>query len=125
MRPRVVLDTNMCLVPFQFGVDVFEEIERILPGAEVCVPRKVVEELERLEARGGKTGKMARLALKLLRMRGVKVIDVEAGGTDTTLVLLAEKGYIVATNDRELKRRVWKVGGKVLALRERSHLELT
>ncbi len=125
MRPRVVLDTNMCLVPFQFGVDVFDEIQRILPGAEVYVPKKVVEELKRLEARGGKTGKMARLALRLLDMRGVKVIDVDAPGTDTALVLLAEKGYIVATNDRELKRRVWKAGGKVLALRERSHLELT
>ena len=126
MRPKVVLDTNMLLVPFQFGVDIFDEIERILPGAEVYVPENVLRELEKLGGEGIKMKKFVGLAKKLIEMKGVVILPTPPEeAVDTTLARLAREGFIVATNDRELKRKVWSVGGKVLALRERSHLELT
>ncbi len=126
MRPKVVLDTNMLLVPFQFGVDIFEEIERILPGAEVYVTENVLKELERIGKQSTKLKKMTNLAKKLIKIRDVVVIQTPKGeAVDTTLARLAREGFIVATNDKELKRKVWAVGGKVLTLRERSHLELT
>ena len=43
---QVILDTNFLLIPSQFGVDVFSEIERLVHERhEVCVLDKSLDEL--------------------------------------------------------------------------------
>ena len=118
----VIIDTNMFLVPYQFGVDILEEIRRILPQAEVYTVPQVVQELEKLR-RGKLHEKLAaRIAEKLLER--VKILEVDRNKpTDTVLLELAKKGYVIATNDRELRRKVRESGGYTIYLRERSHLE--
>jgi rRNA-processing protein FCF1 len=44
---------------------------------------------------------------------------VLAANADKALVKLAEKGAIVATNDRELKKEVKKVNGSIMFLRQK------
>ncbi len=122
-RPIVVLDTNMLMVPYQFGVDILEEIARLVPGARIVTIPQVIKELEKLEHRGLKERLGARIAKKLLERIDILEIDPELP-TDTALVELASKGCIIATNDKRLKRRVWDVGGKIISLRERNRLEL-
>ena len=120
----VVLDTNMLLVPYQFGVDVLEEIQRLLPGTKVYTIPQVIRELEEIERRGGLHERLGvRVARKLLERVEVLRVD-ESLPTDSVLVELAREGYVVATNDKQLKKRVWEVGGYVISLRERNHLEL-
>ncbi len=121
-REIVVLDTNMLLVPYQFGVDILEEIQRLLPGARIVTVKPVLKELEKIERQGlhGRLG--VRIARKILER--VEILDTPEKPVDTLLVELAEKGYIIATNDKELKKRVWERGGSVIFLREESHLEL-
>ncbi|MDN5358167.1 MAG: uncharacterized protein PWP76_10 [Candidatus Diapherotrites archaeon] len=123
MRPIVVVDTNMLLVPFQFGVDVFEEIRRLVPNARIVVLKGSIRELDKIAQQGVKERKYVTLAKKLISINRVEIIDRE-GPVDTELVRLAKEGAIVATNDRELKRRVWEAGGRVIALREKNRLEL-
>ncbi len=123
MRPIVAIDTNMLLVPFQFGVDIFEEIRRLVPGARIVVLRGTIRELEKIAERGVKERKYATLAKKLLDINRVEIINRD-GPVDSELVRLAREGAIIATNDRKLKRRVWEAGGRVIALRERNRLEL-
>jgi len=122
-RPLVVLDTNMLLVPLQFGVDVFDEIQRLVPGARMAVVRGTLEELDRIASRGGRDARYARLAKRMILLKSLEVLDID-GPVDPALVELAKQGAIIATNDRLLKRRVWAVGARVIALRDKGHLEL-
>ncbi|HIP74259.1 MAG TPA: DNA-binding protein [Euryarchaeota archaeon] len=123
MRPVVAIDTNMLLVPFQFGVDIFEEIKRLVPGAKIVILRGTIRELDKIAGQGVKEKKYARLAKRLVEVHKVEIIDRD-GPVDSELVRLAKKGVIIATNDRELKRRVWEAGGKVISLREKNRLEM-
>ncbi len=120
----VVLDTNMLLVPYYFGVDVLEEIGRIVPGTKVYVIPQVLKELDKLEREGNQRERLgARIGKRIAEK--LEVLPVEEGlPTDAALVELAKKGYVIATNDRELKRRIWEAGGVVAYLREKNHLEV-
>ncbi|NPA86396.1 MAG: hypothetical protein GXO00_00085 [Candidatus Diapherotrites archaeon] len=119
----VVLDTNMLFVPYQFGVDVLEEIQRILPGVKVYTIPQVLREIERLEQEGSLKERLAaRVARKILER--VEVLPVEGEvSADRALLELAKLGYAIATNDRELRKKIRELGGYSLYLRERSHLE--
>ncbi len=123
-KVTVVLDTNMLLVPFQFGVDIIEEIYRLLPEAEIVTIPQVIKELERLKNEGNLKERLgAKVAEQILK--NIKIIQVnEQTPTDTALVSLAEKGAVIATNDKLLKKRIWKAGGRVIFLREKNHLEM-
>jgi rRNA-processing protein FCF1 len=123
MRPIVALDTNMLLVPFQFGVDIIDEVQRLVPGAKLVVIRGTISELNRIAKQGVKEKKYSMLAKKLIEVNHIEILP-EDGPVDTKLVKLAEKGVIIATNDRELKRRVKEVGGRVIYLREKNRLEM-
>ena len=123
MRPIVIIDTNMLLAPFQFGVDVISEIQRLVPGAELFVLRGTIKELDRVAKQGVKEKKYAQLAKKLIEINGIRIIDRE-GPVDTLLVEMASAGAYVATNDRELRRRIREAGGHTLFLREKNRLEM-
>ncbi len=61
LRKEVIVDTNALLIPGEFGVDIFQELER--QGYEhIIVPRVVLNELERLRQRPGLKGKEKRAA---------------------------------------------------------------
>ena len=121
--PVVAVDTNMLLAPFQFGVDVFEEIRRLVPGAKIVVLKNSIGELDKIAKQGVKERKYVVLAKKLLDVNRVEIIN-RGGSVDSELLRLAKEGVIIATNDKELKRKVWAAGGRVIALRERNRLEL-
>ena len=45
----IIIDSNFLFVPLQFGVDIFEELRRLLGGSIRCVvPSTVLEELQLL-----------------------------------------------------------------------------
>ena len=123
MRSIVAVDTNMLLVPFQFGIDIFSEIRRLVPNARVVVLRGTIRELDKIAKQGVKERKYVTLAKKLLDINRVEIIDRD-GPVDSELVRLAKEGAIIATNDKELKKRVWEAGGRVIAMREKNRLEL-
>jgi len=123
VRPIVAVDTNMLLVPFQFGIDIFSEIRRLVPNARIVVLKGTIRELDKIAKQGVKEKKYVTLAKKLLDINRAEIIDRD-GPVDSELVRLAKEGAIIATNDRELKRRVWEAGGRVIAMREMNRLEL-
>jgi rRNA-processing protein FCF1 len=123
VRPVVALDTNILLVPFQFGVDIFEEIQRLVPGARLVVLKGTLRELDKIANQGTKEKKWVALVKKLLEKHHVEILPKD-GPVDRKLAELAKSGVIIATNDRELKNKVWSAGGKVISLREKNRLEL-
>ena len=132
MAPRkvltVVLDTNFLLIPIRFGVDVRAELGRVVEASFVLtVTPAVIEELRRLENKvKAAEAKDIRFALDFASQ--MKVIDdilAEGEEVDDQLLRLAvERGYIVATTDAGLRRRLREKGLPVVFLRQGRHLSI-
>jgi rRNA-processing protein FCF1 len=122
---KVVLDANFLMIPHQEGVDVFSELDRLLGSYRPIVPRQVLEELKRVKrAATGRDKIAARVALSLVDAKGIEVVDVEGRDGDEAILNLARRWdrVYVATRDKELKKRLWKLGVPVITLRQRTHL---
>jgi hypothetical protein len=124
----VVLDTNFLLIPIRFGVDVRAELGRVVEASFVLtVTPAVLEELRRLEDKvKASEAKDIRFALDFASQ--MKVIDdilAEGEEVDDQLLRLAvERGYIVATTDGGLRRRLRDKGLPVVFLRQTRHLAI-
>jgi len=123
---RVILDTNFLTIPYQFGIDIFEEIDRVVEdNYELTTLDCVVEELKKLEKSRGKSATAARVALILIKEKNIKVIKTGKKNVDIKIYRMADKNTIVATNDRELKRRLKNKNVKVLYLRSKKHIVMS
>ena len=138
---RVLLDTNMLLVPGQFKVDIFSEIERLMDEPyELVVVDGTLKELERIQASGsGEDKRAARLGLMLLehqrardapalaagKCKGLKTIPGSVAYVDDAIFAIAEDDTLVATNDGDLKRRLLERGVRVIFLKQRQYLALS
>ncbi|MFH1786421.1 MAG: PIN domain-containing protein [archaeon] len=120
---KLLLDTNFLMVPFQFGVDIYSEFDRILHEPYTMFTITAVEdELVRLS----KTKPAAAAALKLAKLKKVRIIQNPADspqGTDPKILAAAEsEGAAVCTNDSALRRQARVKGLRVITLRQMSHL---
>jgi rRNA-processing protein FCF1 len=126
----VILDTNILIVPAQFGVDVFSEAERVLErNLDFVVLRSVIDELQRKLADASRTeGHMFKIALDLTkRCRVIELKEHDQNGSVDDMILkyaLTSNG-VIATNDKELKGRALSQRTPVLFLRGKKQLQLT
>ena len=128
LPPKILFDTNFLLIPLRFGVDIFEEAERVLNQPPECyVTRSVLKEIEQLK-RGANPSfvKDLSFAEKIAESCGVLEVEAEEGETvdESILRTAREKRFIVGTTDAELRKRLREAGVKVLVLRQRRYLEL-
>ena len=124
---KVILDSNFLMAPFQFHVDVFEELEYLLQKKiDFIVPSAVKLELTSISSRGGEGAAEASLALQLAsRCRVVDVTLQPQETVDDAIVKAAQKlAAVVATNDIELKKRLRDINIPVVYLRDKSKLEV-
>lgn len=123
---QIIIDTNFLLIPAQFGVDIFSEIERVCRFPhELAVMEGTILELEHLrDAGSAKEKREAKLALGLLKSYKPKSVSMEGMDVDFAILRLAKSGVIVATQDGELKRKLSEKGIALLVLRKEKHLQL-
>jgi hypothetical protein len=122
----VVVDSSFLIQLAEGVVAPSMVLEALEASFELTAPRQVVEELERLASGHPKpkVRRAARRALWMMGRLGVAVEDVEAGNADDAIESLARrlKGeglrVVVATNDRELRRRLRSLGIPSLYYRE-------
>jgi hypothetical protein len=127
MPVKVILDTNFLMIPFQFNLDVFQEIEYLLQKkVDFVVPSLVKSELTGISARGGEGAAEASLALQLAsRCRVVEVTLNPGESVDDAIVKASQKlSAVVATTDIELKKRLRDINVPVVYLRDKSKLEI-
>ncbi len=132
-RKIVLLDTNFLLIPAQFKVDVFAELQRLCDFSyEVVVLDSTVDELNGImgsKAASGKDRRAAKLGLKLIKAKGVAVISTERKvfkSTDKAILDFAAQGkgsVVVATQDRLLREKLRSAGVAVIVLREKQYLK--
>ena len=121
---KIILDTNILLLPFQVKVDIFSEIDRLCNFPyELCILDKTIGELDAITKKKGRQKDEAKLALTLIKAKSIEMIPSGSRAhTDDILVDLSENGYLIATRDLPLMSRIRKKGAKVITLRQKSHL---
>ncbi len=115
------------MVPAQFGIDIFEEMTNLLnKKTEPTLLTPIYRELQKIAAsKHPKRRLEARLALKLAEKCRIVKTEPSADETvDDLIVRLAKKWKcLVATNDRELRKKLKKKAVPVIFLRQKTHLE--
>jgi len=125
---KILLDTNFLLAIYQFRVDIFTQIDRILTSPyKIFILDKTLEELKKIiEQQKGKNKEAAQIALKLIAIKNIGIIKTKSDNrTDDVIVELSPKNnYIVATQDKDLKRRLINQGIVVIVLRQKKILAI-
>ena len=124
---RVVLDSNFLILPLTHKLDIFSEIEGLLPGrVEFLGVSSVRKELEKLSSRNTEIGRRAAFALKLLDRCTYVNMDLEQGRTaDEAIIKFARQNkVIVATSDMPLRKKLRDISVPVIYVRDYSRLEL-
>jgi len=115
---RVLFDANALMMPLEKGVDIFSEVESLVGGYEPIVPTEVRSELAGLARERGRRGAAARFGLALAA--GCREVELGDGDTpvDERIARYArDRGCLVATSDRALRRALLEDGVGVIALR--------
>ncbi|MGQ9759111.1 MAG: PIN domain-containing protein [Candidatus Methanomethylicaceae archaeon] len=116
----VLLDTNILIYSASEPFDIAHQLEN-LGFHNLLVTEGVKSELDRLVKTGSKKEKrFARVALDIASRFRVLPDPPIIGGVDDQLLYLAKNsGYIVATSDIFLRRRLKKEGLSVIYLKKR------
>ena len=123
---KVILDTNFLLIPVQFKVDIFSEIDRIcLFAYKLYIVDKTINELEKIiETEKPKDKMAAKIALQLIKRKKVDIIKTAEGEVDDIILDLLGKDSILATQDALLRKKAKGKGNQVIVLRSKKHLIL-
>ncbi len=116
MSRVIIFDANALLMPFQFGINIDMEIERLVGEFRGVVPSPILGEIRR------SGGKWAKAAISLAKK--YEIMRTENVG-DKAVIELAEKlDGIVVTNDQELQRKLRLNGIPYIYLRSRHRLDM-
>jgi hypothetical protein len=125
-KKQVILDTNFLLIPGQFMVDIFAELERVVHEPfDMFVVDKSINELNKLTISGKEKDRFAaKLALALIRQKNLKTLHsfVTKRSVDDIIVKKADSNTYVATQDRALRERLREKGAKLIGLRQQKYL---
>ena len=120
---KIIFDTNFCMIPFEFKVDIFDELNRIAPEKyEILIPDLVKLELKKIASGIGKRAIAARSALKMVEdFKEVKIENI--GGVDKSIIEYAKNNNcIIATQDKKMKSIAKKYGIPTITMRQKRYL---
>ena len=124
----IILDTNFIVIPADYGVDIFSEAETILERRiEFVLLQSVVKEIEEKASRTKARQRKFRVAKDLFdRCNIIEVSESLASlpVDDQLLEYTIKMKGVLATNDKELRRRAREKGVPVLYLRGKKRLIL-
>jgi rRNA-processing protein FCF1 len=125
----ILLDTNFLLVPAQFGVDIYAELNRIISQKfELVIFQGILEELKEISKKSMKHQKQVQIALKLadqckkldIDMKKIKSQEID----EIIFELATQNNWLVATNDRALRKKLRAHLVPVIILRKRAVLSI-
>ena len=115
---KIILDTSFLLRALEEGLDTLTLIDEVLEStARKATLKGVIEELKAVAGKGGARAKHALLALRIVE--GLEVIHGMGGPVDEDILNVAtEGGFVVATADSELRRRLRSFGVSVVYIKD-------
>ena len=122
---KIILDANFFFIPVQFRLDIFEELTNLLNKRfEAVLLSSTKKELEGLVQSNPKIQNQALLALKFAEKCSFVTVDkmVDETYDDVVVRVAADWKCPVATNDKEMKKRLRKKGVATIFLRQKRRL---
>jgi rRNA-processing protein FCF1 len=127
----ILIDTNFWLLPFEKGLDIFSQLDRLADTEPfvIGVPTPVLRELEAmaLGPRSSKKMRASNAALRIIRQMlsdgRAKLLEYNGPADGSLITLALQHNAWVLTNDRALKRRLKEKKIKVVILRDGHKLE--
>lgn len=93
------------MIPFQFNVDIIDELEKAFPSYKLITPEFVINELVGLKKNlKGKHRVAAGIALKIAKSSNVKIENIPLRNRESVDDALLRISKVLATNDIELKK---------------------
>ena len=123
---KIIIDTNFLMIPIQFRVDIFSEIDRICNfNYKLYIFDKSIDELKNIvKKQAVKNRKAAQFALKLIKLKNIGIIKSERENVDALILSNLGKDTIVATQDMLLKKKLLEKGASLIILRQKKYLQL-
>ena len=123
---KIIIDTNFLMLPLQFKVDIFSELDRVCNfNCNLFIYEESINELKNIiQKSGGKDKKAAQFALKLIKLKNIKVLKSEKKDVDSLILENLDDDTIVATQDITLKKKLLEKGVSVVILRQKKYLQL-
>ena len=121
---QVILDTNFLLIPGQFKIDIFEELQcRLDFPFELCIVEETLFELDKIIEKDKNKHKIAaEIAKSLIKAKHLKILSSEGKIVDDRLVKLSKNSdVVVATQDKELRKRL---NGPKILLRQKKYIQM-
>jgi rRNA-processing protein FCF1 len=113
----IILDTDFLISSIKFRVDVVSQIKENFPG-EIAIMDKTIDELK------GVNNPNSRAAIHLVKLKEMKIIKTKKDKIVDNLILEnVKEGDIVATQDRNLKRRLKNKDIKVITIRQKKYVK--
>lgn len=120
-KTKIILDTNFLLTMVRNKIFGLEQLTQKLP-VEFFTLSRVLFELQGLGKQNKKLKKEGELVKKILDSNKIKVIESKKSCVDDELVNLS-KEYIIATNDKKLRQKIHKNGGKTVFIRSLTYVD--
>jgi len=114
MDKKIILDTDFLLMSLKFRVDLISEINRVCDfNYKICIIDKTIDEL--------KNKKFEKLALGLIKR--FEIINTKKDKIVDDLILeLKDDNIIVATQDKEFKKKLKREKIPIITIRQKKYL---
>lgn len=118
---KVVMDTNFVMEVVRNKIELERELKRIVEYPyDLYIIRGTREELKKIaEEKKGKERQTAKLALEIIK--DVKTLEASGRNVDEKLASVSDKNTIIATQDKELKK---KIRERIIVVRQKKYLKL-
>ncbi|WP_316559688.1 DNA-binding protein [Methanimicrococcus stummii] len=127
-KSAVLIDTNGFMIPVQFGIDIFSELQRLGFSNFLTIPA-VIFELEKIsKTASGNDRTAARVALALSKKCRLLETPHEKGvrkyADDIIIESALRHPVSVLTNDAGLRQKLMKRGIPVVSMRQMHRLDI-
>lgn len=120
---KIIFDTNFLIDLARFRIDI-DEAKALVGPCQFLTIEPVLKELKRIASKKTRSSRSAKVALKLIDLKKIKIIKTEEKNTDQAILKLANKETVVATNDKNLRKALKKKRVKTIYLRKKKHLAI-
>lgn len=114
----IILDSDFLVNAVKYKIDVIEKIREEYPELKIAVVDKTLDELKRIDILDSK------LALKLIEIKKIDVIKTNKDKIADDLIFdIVKEEDIVATQDKEFKRRLKGKNIKVITIKQKKYID--
>jgi rRNA-processing protein FCF1 len=113
------------MTPFQFNVDIIDELEKAFPSYKLSTPKFVINELIKLKKKlKGKNRVAAEIALKIANSPKIEIKNISLKNNETVDEALLRVSNVLAKNDIKIKKKAKKKGISVIYLRQKKYVSV-